>query len=165
MEPKHCSEGVRWCDVRCEWLFYDGLLPSLPLCLLLLDFHEPLDPSTLPSGLMKLFGVYLLCLCQNNGVQKSSTSSLSSASGVTCVQTRNYTRTQRQRTKERREERMMFLWTKRTNKRNLQSMCVFLLLCRTRIVLSSAFLAFVLIYWCCLSHFQIIKSKLAPSRP
>lgn len=87
--------------LRRERLFYDGLLPSLPLCLLLLDFHEPLDPSTLPSGLMKLFGVCLLCLCQNNGARKSSTSSLSSAPGATCVQTRNYTRTQRERETKR----------------------------------------------------------------
>lgn len=87
--------------LRHERLFYDGLLPSLPLCLLLLDFHEPLDPSTLPSGLMKLFGVCLLRLCQNNAAQKSSTSSLSSAPGATCVQTRNYMRTQREREKQR----------------------------------------------------------------
>lgn len=147
--------------LRRERLFYDGLLPSLPLCLLLLDFHEPLDPSSLLSGLMKLFGVCLTRLCQNNGAQKSPTSSLSSAPGATCVQTRNYTRTQRERNKESPGEWRMFLRTERANKRNLQSVCVFLLPCCTLIVFPSTFHPFVPSYFCCLSRFQTIKPKIS----
>lgn len=151
---KTAAKASRGAMLRREQLFYDGLLPSLPLCLLLLDFHEPLDPSTLPSGLMKLFGVCLVRLCQNNGAQKSSTSSLSSVPGATCVQTRNYTRTQREReTKKNQGNEWCSSEPKKANKRNLPSRVSVFSFCLVALILFCRLLSFHLslfIYVVCL---------------